>query len=128
MNDKRIEIETLQKVFQNIQENSDNNIGKIALYLWYFQNINPNDNLTQYINLLARYAFIMGVSLAKDFNRECVSANLAKMRNTFEFSKDLKLFSKNGKVKLFSLLLKHYLGVNLINNVSKCFKSCPLFL
>ena len=79
MNDKRVEIETLQKVFQNIQENSNNNIGKIALYLWYFQNINPNDDLTQYINLLARYAFVMGVSLAKDFNRECVSANLAKI-------------------------------------------------
>lgn len=92
MDDKRVEIETLQKVFQNIQENSDNNIGKIALYLWYFQNINPNDDLTQYINLLARYAFIMGVSLAKDFNRECVSTNLAKMRNTFEFSKDFETF------------------------------------
>ena len=84
---KELKLKSSKKCFKIFKK-----IPIIILYLWYFQNINPNDDLTQYINLLARYAFVMGISLAKDFNRECVSANLAKMRNTFEFSKDFETF------------------------------------
>ena len=64
---KKFDAELISDVITSLKKVSNSEIGKIALYLWYFSVDNKKNALGQYIAKLARYAFLMGMNLKSDF-------------------------------------------------------------
>ena len=64
---KKFDVELISDVITSLKNVSKSEIGKIALYFWYFSVDNKEDALGQYIARLARYAFFMGMEMKSDF-------------------------------------------------------------
>ena len=67
MKTKKFDVELISDIITSLKNVSDSEIGKIALYFWYFSVDNKENALSQYIAKLARYAFSMGMKLKSDF-------------------------------------------------------------
>ena len=67
METKTFNAELISDVITSLKNVSDSEIGKVALYFWYFSVDNKENALGQYIARLARYAFFMGMKLKSDF-------------------------------------------------------------
>ena len=67
MKTKKFDVELISDVITSLKNVSDSEIGKVALYFWYFSVDNKENALGQYIAKLARYAFFMGMKLKPDF-------------------------------------------------------------
>ena len=63
---KKFDVELISDVITSLKNVSNSEIGKIALYFWYFS-VDKENALSQYIARLARYAFFMGMNLKSDF-------------------------------------------------------------
>ena len=67
METKKFDVELISDVITSLKNVSDSEIGKIALYFWYFSVDNKENALGQYIARLARYAFFMGMKMKSNF-------------------------------------------------------------
>ena len=65
---KKFDVELISDVITSLKNVSDSEIGKVALYFWYFSVDNKENALGQYIARLARYAFFMGMNLTSKFD------------------------------------------------------------
>lgn len=64
---KKFDVELISDVVTSLKNVSDSEIGKVALYFWYFSVDNKENALGQYIARLARYAFFMGMKMKSNF-------------------------------------------------------------
>lgn len=91
MKNKKFEVGLLSDVITTLKNVSDSEIGKVALYFWYFSVDNKENALSQYIARLARYAFYMGMTMKSDF--EALYPN--------ETKETMKHFLKNENFETF---------------------------
>ena len=91
METKKFDVELISDVITSLKNVSDSEIGKVALYFWYFSVDNKENALGQYIARLARYAFFMGMKLKSDF--ETLYPN--------ETEETMKCFLKNENFETF---------------------------
>ena len=100
METKKFDVELISDVITSLKNVSDSEIGKIALYFWYFSVDNKENALSQYITKLARYAFSMGMKLKSDFEilypnktKENFETFFKKWENEITFSPFEELFA-----------------------------------
>ena len=67
MKTKKFDANLILDIITSLKNVSDSEIGKVALYFWYFSVDNKENALSQYIARLARYAFFMGMELKSNF-------------------------------------------------------------